>query len=532
MNKFFPAFHLAGPLVAAGYAFYLGGYYWLLLLMVPWSAWYWRRRAKQIEATLRYQIEQVTGPTANLLVFPLTFPGFQFVDLFEAANLIAENSPGAVGIQSDQPESLAGLLRSEFYDLSHQNIRRPQYLTWKTGPGREQFYPATYIWAAPAPEVDEQPSKPEDPEAEDESAPGPFVLRLRFDGESGDALLEIAAGGEEEAFVLKKQVEILARTNSIYRGNIIRPGYDRELDDNYGETAAVNSGMKINFVQGDPVTARDIVLEDRIETILENNIFGFLANNTLNEKLGFQQNKGFLLFGPPGTGKTWCCRYIAGSLDNVTTIVAAGEEMAFIKSVSNLARTLQPAIVILEDVDLFFSDRNLNPFNATLGELLDQLDGFHRDDQVVFLLTTNALERIEPAIRNRPGRVNQIIHFSPPDKEQRLRLLNHFFDRKRGQGNDYTFPDREKTLTELAERLNGATPAFLKEITERVFQVALRREITSSTPSQVEVWRDPANPALPQLEISGGLFDKALDEILEFNPEAAYSILGYQRDIL
>ena len=56
-----------------------------------------------------------------------------------------------------------------------------------------------------------------------------------------------------------------------------------------------------------------------------------------------------------------------------------------------------------------------------LGEFIDQLDGFGDTDQVIFILTTNAIERIESAIKDRPGRVSQCVYFGPPSAALRQR---------------------------------------------------------------------------------------------------------------
>ena len=96
------------------------------------------------------------------------------------------------------------------------------------------------------------------------------------------------------------------------------------------------------------------------------------------------------------------------------------------------ARTLQPSIVILEDVDLVAEGRT-RPDAACaaplLFELLNQMDGLADDADVLFLLTTNRPDILEPALAARPGRVDQAIEIPLPDARCRHRLFELYADK-------------------------------------------------------------------------------------------------------
>ena len=77
--------------------------------------------------------------------------------------------------------------------------------------------------------------------------------------------------------------------------------------------------------------------------------------------------------------------YLTSKLDSATTIVSTGASLLHVKSLVNVARMLQPAMLVLEDVDLVYSSRDTNPYGAALGELMDELDGFARDDEIIFV---------------------------------------------------------------------------------------------------------------------------------------------------
>ena len=91
-----------------------------------------------------------------------------------------------------------------------------------------------------------------------------------------------------------------------------------------------------------------------------------------------------------------------------------------------MARVLEPATIILEDVDLIGTqrDRQMVDANALLFELLNQMDGLADDADILFLLTTNRPDVLEPALAARPGRIDQAIAVPPPDEDCR-RACSH-----------------------------------------------------------------------------------------------------------
>src|SRR5205807_376366 len=83
---------------------------------------------------------------------------------------------------------------------------------------------------------------------------------------------------------------------------------------------------------------------------------------------------------------------------------------------------LQPAIIVLEDVDLVAEHRGFGPGSSpVLFDLLDAMDGAAADADLLFVLTTNRADLLEPALAARPGRVDVAIEIDPPDEEGRRR---------------------------------------------------------------------------------------------------------------
>jgi len=92
---------------------------------------------------------------------------------------------------------------------------------------------------------------------------------------------------------------------------------------------------------------------------------------------------------------------------------------------------------------------------AQLFELLNQMDGLADDADVLFLLTTNRPEILEPALAARPGRVDQAMLVPLPDRECRDRLLTLY-----GQGVIMEVAERERLL----DQTDGVSAAFIREL--------------------------------------------------------------------
>ena len=89
-----------------------------------------------------------------------------------------------------------------------------------------------------------------------------------------------------------------------------------------------------------------------------------------------------------------------------------------------MARTLPPAIVVVEDVDLIAEERTARPGeHPLLFQLLNEMEGLNSADDVTFLLTTNRADLLEPALAARPGRVDLAAELPLPDADARRALL-------------------------------------------------------------------------------------------------------------
>jgi ATP-dependent 26S proteasome regulatory subunit len=147
--------------------------------------------------------------------------------------------------------------------------------------------------------------------------------------------------------------------------------------------------------------------------------------------------------------------YLVGQMPTRTVLLLTGRGMGLIEQSCAMARLLQPAMVVLEDVDLVAEERTRpGGCGPLLFELLNEMDGLADDADVVFLLTTNRADLLEPALAARPGRIDQAIEIPLPDADCRRRLFDLYAD-----GLELRVPD----LDAFVARTEGVSAAFIRE---------------------------------------------------------------------
>jgi hypothetical protein len=248
-----------------------------------------------------------------------------------------------------------------------------------------------------------------------------------------------------------------------------------------------------------PELDRDqIVLPEGLLDRVERHTAGFARHSDALLAAGRHLKRGLLLHGPPGTGKTLTAMYLATLMQDRTVMLLKGRGFGLIESTCAIARTLAPAIVILEDVDLVAEERTrpgAGGCTPLLFELLNEMDGLAEDVDVVFLLTTNRPDILEPALAARPGRVDQAIEIPLPDKECRRQLFELY-----GRGLTLELND----LDDLIQRTDGASGAFIRELLRKAALLAAEEG------GQIVVKDRHLQDAIRELVIDGGDLTKSL----------------------
>jgi cell division protease FtsH len=100
------------------------------------------------------------------------------------------------------------------------------------------------------------------------------------------------------------------------------------------------------------LAAADVILPAGALDAVDRQIVGMARHRDLLRDAGHPLKRGVLLFGPPGTGKTHTVRYLMAQLPEFTVVLLPGMAQQYIQHACGLARLLQPAMIVMEDVDL------------------------------------------------------------------------------------------------------------------------------------------------------------------------------------
>jgi len=441
-----------------------------------------RRKLNYVDDLLAREV----GDIGSYAAYAKSLPLYRFADLHRAADRLADEAGAVARIASTHPEPLAMILAGRFYHGPNRSVRTPDAITRSVGEGKEAFFPTDGFLILDLPE----------------GGGKRVIIRILRQPHTREAVVEIGAATREAAQAVLDRLLTLASTHSVYRGHTLEVSFETEIRDEHGDVEP-GSFVDLRFRSHYAVAEADIVLDDAMRGLIDRLLIQFHHRRDELGRLGLPARRGVLLFGPPGTGKTYLCKYLAHRLDGVTTLVATGRALLHARSICQIARMLQPALVVLEDVDLVYSSREENAYGVALGELMDELDGFAADDAILFVLTTNAIERVEAAVKDRPGRISQCILFDLPGPALRQRYLDALT-----APYDTAALDAE-ALTALTDRTSHA---FLKELVFRAVQIAAEDAI-------------PAEPAGLRLRLPH--FEEALHEMKGGAGRAGAGILGF-----
>jgi len=305
--------------------------------------------------------------------------------------------------------------------------------------------------------------------------------------------VEIAGLPVDDAQAVHAELDALRGKLNVYRGQLL------DVSLNPG------GGMALAFAELPRTVRDDVVLPDLVLDRIERHALGISTHRSALLEAGQHLKRGLLLYGPPGTGKTHTTRYLIGQLTGYTRLMLTGRSLHVIASAAELARELQPAAIVLEDVDLVAEDRGFGfGSSPVLFELLDAMDGAAADADLLFVLTTNRADLLEPALAARPGRVDVAVEIGLPAADARRRLFDLY-------ARDVPLRLAEAEVDEVVRRTDGVTASFLKELIRRAVLESLHEQTPLSTVTAAHTGR-------------------ALDDLLDSNQQVTRSLLGVGND--
>lgn len=217
---------------------------------------------------------------------------------------------------------------------------------------------------------------------------------------------------------------------------------------------------KTKFVE---IAGNDAAKQDLTEVV------DFLRHPKKFLALGAKIPKGVLLVGPPGTGKTMMARAVAGEA-GVPFFSISGSEFvemfvgvgaSRVRDLFEKAKKNAPCIIFIDEIDAVGRRRGSgmggghDEREQTLNQILVEMDGFEKDQNVIVLAATNRADVLDPALL-RPGRFDRRVRITLPERPDRLAILKVHFKNKP--------TDDDIDLDALAAKTAGMSGADLANI--------------------------------------------------------------------
>lgn len=230
------------------------------------------------------------------------------------------------------------------------------------------------------------------------------------------------------------------------------------------ETSSLTSSVRFQDVAG---------IKEVKDELIE--IIDYLKNPQKYQSLGISLPKGVLLVGPPGVGKTMIAKAVAGEA-NVPFFYQSGSSFVQIyvgmgaKRVRELfskAKANAPSIVFIDEIDAVGKARGEgrnDEREATLNELLTEMDGFEENNSVIVIGATNNIEVMDEALL-RSGRFDRRIYIDLPDLEERIQIFQIYLQNKK-----YNLD-----LSEISKMCVGFSGAMIASVVNESALNALRR---------------------------------------------------------
>jgi chaperone BCS1 len=214
-----------------------------------------------------------------------------------------------------------------------------------------------------------------------------------------------------------------------------------------------------------------VILHGREKALLVEDMRRFRAARERYRRLGVPYHRGYLFYGPPGTGKTSLVSALAGDfgmsiyLLNLTTFNDSSLQSAMNEVPEN-------SIILFEDIDCMGAGKRRkivegdavekepragdslpSSLGVTLSGLLNVLDGFHAPENVIFVMTTNDIHALDPALL-RPGRIDYRLHLGHASPTQKAELYRRFFPQvSEAEATAFAQAHAEETMAEFQGKL-------------------------------------------------------------------------------
>lgn len=250
-----------------------------------------------------------------------------------------------------------------------------------------------------------------------------------------------------------------------FLGNLLA---SRTANDIYYKKCLTFDGGSLDFCEVSPTTWDEIILRSDIKEAICHNTTEILGNCDAFASIGLTPSRNVLLISPPGMAKTSIFRAVSNQSYGVNTVIwCTGKSIQQAQDVTGLfeaARSLSPCIIMIEDMDLFGSDRSRSMYagsNHILNEFLACLDGTKENSGVVVMASTNDVASMDEALVNRPGRFDVKLEMPLPNATDRHQMIQVFCKQYKAE---YSEPSIKDALKNIIGLTDGLTGAYIKDL--------------------------------------------------------------------
>jgi SpoVK/Ycf46/Vps4 family AAA+-type ATPase len=301
----------------------------------------------------------------------------------------------------------------------------------------------------------------------------------------------------EAATEPRSDEELLRRLDSEFTG-VVPPMYiesgrdesaDEDEEDEDSDQAELMEMLDAFTPEPSDLTLADVAGMDEVKARLEAAVLAPIRNPDLVKLYAKSLRGGLLLYGPPGCGKTFIARALAGEIGARLLSVSLadvldmyiGQSERNLRAIFEIARHSAPCVIFLDEIDALGQKRTQLRSSAsrgTVNQLLVEMDGLAADNEGVYVLgATNHPWDVDVALR-RPGRFDRMVLVLPPDEKAREAVIR------------YSLRDRPIAAVDtgvLARMTDGYSGADLAFVCESAAERALLDSVRTGRPRMIEM---------------------------------------------